>query len=70
VKYCPHPHVENLSECIIGIGPTPDKSSYRKLALRQKPVTDKAGGLKGSTQHWPAVYPPEFEIPRFVVAGY
>jgi len=31
---------------------------------------EKRGGLKGSTQHWPAVYPPEFEIPRFVVAGY
>jgi hypothetical protein len=28
------------------------------------------GDLKGSTQHWLAVYPPEFEIPRFVVAGY
>jgi len=37
---------------------------------RQKPHSDKRGGLKGSTQHWPAVYPPEFEIPRFVVAGY
>jgi hypothetical protein len=24
------------------------------------------GGLKGSTQHWLAVYPPEFEIPFFV----
>jgi hypothetical protein len=25
---------------------------------------------KGSMQHWPAVYPPEFEIPRFGVVGY
>src|SRR5579872_5315896 len=24
---------------------------------------ENAGGLKGSVQHWPAVYPPEFEIP-------
>ena len=31
---------------------------------------EKRGGLMGSTQHWPAVYPPEFEIPRFVAAGY
>jgi len=31
---------------------------------------EKPGDLKGSTQHWLAVYPPEFEIPRFVVAGY
>jgi len=30
----------------------------------------RRGDLKGSTQHWLAVYPPEFEIPRFVVAGY
>ena len=29
---------------------------------------DKRGGLKGSTQHWLAVYPPEFEIPTFFVA--
>lgn len=34
------------------------------------PDSDKAGDLKGSMQHWPAVYPPEFEIPRFVVAEY
>jgi len=34
------------------------------------PTPDKRGDLKGSTQHWLAVYPPEFEIPRFVVAGY
>ena len=33
-------------------------------------IPDDAGGLKRSTQHWSAVYPPEFEIPRFVVAGY
>src|SRR2546427_482798 len=29
---------------------------------------EKSGGLKGSTQHWLAVYPPEFEIPTFFVA--
>ena len=34
------------------------------------PGPDNSGGLKRSTQHWSAVYPPEFEIPRFVVAGY
>jgi hypothetical protein len=34
------------------------------------PHSDKVGGLKGSTQHWLAVYLPGFEIPRFVVAGY
>jgi hypothetical protein len=33
-------------------------------------MPDKWGGLKGSMQHWLAVYPPEFEIPRFVVAEY
>src|ERR1700746_59201 len=26
------------------------------------------GGLKGSMQHWLAVYPPEFQIPMFFVA--
>ena len=26
------------------------------------------GGLKGSVQHWLAVYPPEFQIPMFFVA--
>ena len=36
----------------------------------RKPVSGKTGGLKDSMQHWPAVYPPEFEIPRFVVVGY
>ena len=29
---------------------------------------DKSGGLKGSMQHWLAVYPPEFQIPMFFVA--
>jgi hypothetical protein len=33
--------------------------------LEQKPVTDKCGGLKGSMQHWLAVYLREFEIPMF-----
>ena len=37
---------------------------------RKGPVTAIGGGLKGSLQHWPVVYPPEFEIPRFVAAGY
>ena len=31
-------------------------------------VSDNAGGLKGSMQHWLAVYPPEFQIPMFFVA--
>jgi len=39
-----------------------------KNAARPSPV--KWGGLKGSMQHWPVVYPPEFEIPRFVAAEY
>src|SRR5947209_15015429 len=34
----------------------------------KKPPSEKTGGLKGSTQHWLAVYPPEFEIPTFFVA--
>ena len=29
---------------------------------------DNRGGLKGSMQHWLAVYPPEFQIPMFFVA--
>src|ERR1700722_5538061 len=32
------------------------------------PVAENRGDLKGSTQHWLAVYPPEFEIPTFFVA--
>ena len=36
--------------------------------LGEKPVSDNPGGLKGSMQHWLAVYPPEFEIPMFFVA--
>ena len=35
-----------------------------------EPSPDKTGGLKGSMQHLLGVYPPEFEIPRFVVVGY
>src|SRR5262249_20481149 len=35
---------------------------------RVRLVPGKSGGLKGSTQHWPAVYPPECEIPKFLVA--
>ena len=31
-------------------------------------ASDNAGGLKGSMQHWLAVYPPEFQIPMFFVA--
>ena len=34
----------------------------------QKPQSDKRGGLKGSMQHWLAVYPPGFESPTFFVA--
>ncbi len=29
---------------------------------------ENPGGLKGSMQHWLAVYPPESEIPTFLVA--
>ena len=36
---------------------------YLPLAVRSK-----IGGLKGSVQHWPAVYPPGSEIPTFFVA--
>ena len=35
---------------------------------RKFPDSDKTGGLTGSTQHWLAVYLPEFEIPTFFVA--
>jgi hypothetical protein len=31
-------------------------------------TVDNRGGLKGSMQHWLAVYPPEFQIPMFFVA--
>jgi hypothetical protein len=47
---------------------TPELTACVHVKTEPSPV--KSGGLKGSTQHWPAVYPPEFEIPRFVVAGY
>jgi hypothetical protein len=30
------------------------------------PHSDEMGDLKGSVQHWLAVYPLEFEIPTFV----
>src|SRR5207302_2380827 len=32
--------------------------------LSKKPVSENPGGLKGSTQHWPAVYSQEFQNPR------
>jgi hypothetical protein len=32
-------------------------------------ASDNPGGLKGSMQHWLAVYPPEFQIPMFFVAA-
>src|ERR1700730_10708944 len=38
---------------------------FRNVGISGKPVSGNRGGLKGSTQHWLAVYPPEFEIPRF-----
>ena len=43
------------------------------IALDQKLVrfwidVENRGGLKGSMQHWLAVYPPEFQIPMFFVA--
>jgi len=43
---------------------------YHALIPYKSQVLENGGDLKGSTQHWLAVYPPEFEIPRFVVAGY
>ena len=46
------------------------RNSEASLQHTENPYSDNPGDLKGSTQHWPAVYPPEFEIPRFVVVGY
>ena len=43
---------------------------HTDMAKRARIALDKSGGLKGSLQHWPAVYPPEFEIPTFVAVGY
>src|SRR6202030_3670675 len=45
-------------------------TSRSKLQLDDRPwlTPEKRGGLKGSMQHWLAVYPPEFEIPTFFVA--
>jgi hypothetical protein len=31
----------------------------------RKPDSEKRGGLKGSLQHWPGVYSPEFRSPTF-----
>jgi hypothetical protein len=39
-----------------------------RLSILPAVDPEKRGGLKGSTQHWLAVYPPEFEIPTFFVA--
>jgi hypothetical protein len=48
----------------------PDKSSRNVAFSGRMPHSDNPGGLKGSMQHWPAVYRLEFEIPRFVAAEY
>ena len=43
----------------------------RKTRLPERALqigVENRGGLKGSMQHWLAVYPPEFQIPMFFVA--
>jgi len=44
-----------------------EKSSQHHQS-RNEIASDNPGGLKGSMQHWLAVYPPEFQIPMFFVA--
>ena len=44
-----------------------EKSSSHHLSQTEI-ASDNPGGLKGSMQHWVAVYPPEFQIPMFFVA--
>ena len=46
----------------------PDKDSPKTIVKKEQPSPEKSVGLKGSTQHWLAVYPPEFEIPTFFAA--
>ncbi len=46
----------------------PGKRILGNWELAKKSVAENRGGLKGSTQHWLAVYPPEFEIPTFFAA--
>jgi hypothetical protein len=46
----------------------PEKRDYRQLENRQFPHSEKPGGLKGSMQHWLAVYLRESEIPTSFVA--
>ena len=41
----------------------------RLFGSRGEPDSDNPGGLKGSTQHWLAVYPPGFESPTFVAGA-
>jgi hypothetical protein len=43
------------------------KSAYHHQSHTEI-ASDNPGGLKGSMQHWLAVYPPEFQIPMFFVA--
>jgi len=53
--------------CGLAFSGNPD----RRLATRgwrDGNSPDKSYGLKGSMQHWLAVYAPEFEIPTFFVA--
>src|SRR5215813_1077555 len=47
---------------------SPDLRRNLPNGLAAGQLTGLRGGLKGSTQHWPAVYPPECEIPTFVAA--
>jgi len=46
---------------------TVEKSASHQLSQIEI-AGDNPGGLKGSMQHWLAVYPPEFQIPMFFVA--
>ena len=45
-----------------------DKSFGATGRVMSRIDVEKSGGLKGSMQHWLAVYPPEFQIPMFFVA--
>jgi hypothetical protein len=44
---------------------TSDRCCQTALHVGSRSVPDKRGGLKGSMQHWPGVYSPEFQSPTF-----
>jgi DNA invertase Pin-like site-specific DNA recombinase len=58
------------TRCSNGVGRfTIDVEKSASHHLSQNEIaSDSPGGLKGSMQHWLAVYPPEFQIPMFFVA--